>query len=157
MVSSKAKTVAEYIKELPEDRRKEISKIRKVVLENLPKGYKEGMMYGMIAYYIPLEDYPDTYNGQPIGIAGLAAQKNYNSLYLMSVYGHPPTEKWFKTRYNASGKKLDMGKSCVHFRKADDLPLDLIAETIAKVSVGDYINLVDAAKGSPGKTRRRKK
>ena len=97
------------------------------------------MLWGMISYIIPLEEYPNTYNGAPLGIAALAAQKNYNSLYLMSVYGDPKTEKWFKDRYARSGKKLDMGKSCVHFKKAEDLPLDLIAEAIARVSKEEYI------------------
>lgn len=78
--------------------------IRKLILKNLPKGYKEGMQYGMIGYYIPLEDYADTYNGQPLGIIRLAAQKNYNSLYLMAVYGNPEIERWFKDRYKVSGK-----------------------------------------------------
>jgi len=139
MVSSKAKTVDQYIKELPAEKRAAIAAVRKVVLRSLPKGYRETMLWGMISYIIPLEEYPNTYNGAPLGIAALAAQKNYNSLYLMSVYGDPKTEKWFKDRYARSGKKLDMGKSCVHFKKAEDLPLDLIAETIARVSKEEYI------------------
>jgi len=155
MVSSNAATVSEYIKSLPEDKREAIKAVRKIILDNLPKGYKEGMLSGMIVYYIPLEEYPDTYNGQPIGIAGLAAQKNYNSLYLLTVYGDPEIEKWFKARYKASGKKLDMGKSCVHFKKAEDLPLDLIAETIAKVPKDEFIAYVDSVKGSYRKARRR--
>ena len=139
MVSSKAKTVDQYIKELPAEKRAAIAAVRKVVLRSLPKGYRETMLWGMISYIIPLEEYPNTYNGAPLGMAALAAQKNYNSLYLMSVYGDPKTEKWFKDRYARSGKKLDMGKSCVHFKKAEDLPLDLIAETIARVSKEEYI------------------
>lgn len=139
MVSSKANTVDQYLKELPAEKREAITDVRKVVLKNLPKGYKETMLWGMICYIIPLEEYPNTYNGAPLGIAALAAQKNYNSLYLMSVYGDPKTEKWFKERYAKSEKKLDMGKSCVRFKKAEDLPLDLIAETISRVSKEDYI------------------
>lgn len=153
MVSSKAKTVVEYLKELPEDRRKEISKVRNVVKANLPKGFVEGMSHGMIAYYIPLEDYSDTYNGEPLGLAGIAAQKNSNSLYLLTVYSNQATEKWFKARYKASGKKLDMGKSCVHFKRADDLPLDLIAETIARVPKVDYIKYLEGVRGSYRKKR----
>lgn len=155
MVSSNAKTAAEYIKSLPDGKREEISRVRKVILENLPEGIKEGMFHGMIAYYVPLEEYSDTYNGEPIGLGGLAAQKHYNSLYLMTVYGNREIEKWFKARYKASGKKLDMGKSCVHFKKADDMPLDLIAETFAKVSKDELIAYFGSVKGSARKARSR--
>ncbi len=146
MVSSKAKTVDQYLQELPAEKRVAIAEVRKVVLKYLPKGYKEAMLWGMISYIIPLEEYPNTYNGAPLGIAALAAHKNYNSLYLMSVYGDPKTKKWFKDRYAKSGKKLDMGKSCVHFKKAEDLPLDLIAETIALVPKEAYIKHYEAAR-----------
>ena len=153
MVSSNAKTVDEYIASLPQDKRDEIRSIRKLILKNLAKGYKESMQYGMISYCVPLEDYANTYNGKPLGIIALAAQKNYNSLYLMAVYGNPEIEKWFKAKYKASGKKLDMGKSCVHFKRADDLPLELIAETIAKVPKDSYIKYVEGVQGSARKTR----
>jgi hypothetical protein len=93
----------------------------------------------MISYEIPLSRYPKTYNKQPLAMAALASQKNYMSLYLMTVYGDKDTETWFHERYRASGKKLDMGKSCVHFRKLDDLPLDLVGESIGRVSVDKYI------------------
>jgi hypothetical protein len=146
MVQSKAQTVAEYLKELPADRREAIAAVRKVILDNLPKGYRETMLWGMIAYGIPLERYPNTYNKQPLCLAGLANQKNFMTLYLMTVYGNKETEKWFKQRYKESGKKLDMGKSCVHFRKLDDLPLDLIGEVIGRVSVDDYIRHYEKVK-----------
>lgn len=107
----------------------------------------------MISYHIPIEDYPDTYNGLPLGLAGIAAQKNYNSLYLNTVYGNPEIEKWFKARYKTSGKKLDMGKSCIHFKKAEDLPLDLIAETIAKVPKDAYVRYFEDVRGSSRKKR----
>jgi hypothetical protein len=155
MVSSKAKTVKEYLASLPEDKRLALQAVRKVVLANLPNGYEEGMQFGMIGYYIPLTDYPDTYNGRPLGIAALAAQKNYNSLYLMAVYGNRKIEKWFTARYKASGKKLDMGKSCLHFKKVEDLPLELIAETIAYVPKDAYIKYVEDVRGSARKTRNR--
>jgi len=154
MVSSNAKTVSEYLKELPADRRKAISAVRNVIRKNLPKGFVEGMSHGMIGYYIPLEDYSDTYNGEPLALAGIAAQKNYNSLYLLTVYGNRATEKWFKARYKASGKKLDMGKSCVHFKRADDMPLDLIAETIARVPKDVYIKYYEDVRGSYRKKRK---
>ncbi len=139
MVSSQAKTVPQYLQSLPPDRRKPIRIVRAVMLKNLPKGYVESMNWGMITYEIPLKRYPDTYNKQPLALAGLASQKNYTTLYLMAVYMDPKVTKWFHEKYKASGRKLDMGKSCVHFKKLDDLPLDLIAETIRLISVEDYI------------------
>lgn len=146
MVQSKAQTVKEYLAELPADRRKEIEAVRKVILANLPKGYEEGMEFGMIGYYIPLSRYPKTYNKQPLPLANLASQKNYMSLYLMCVYGSPTLLAWFTKSYKASGKKLDMGKSCIRFKTADDLPLDVIGETIAKVSVEKFIEFYEKAK-----------
>ncbi len=146
MVQSKAKTVKEYLAELPADRKKEIEVVRKVILANLPKGYEECISYGLIGYVIPLSRYPDTYNKQPLSIAGLAAQKNYMSVYLMCVYGDEKYRKWFEKSYAESGKKLDMGKSCIHFKKSDDLALDLIGEAIAKVSVEDYIKYYEKAR-----------
>ncbi|MBK7092730.1 MAG: DUF1801 domain-containing protein [bacterium] len=139
MVQSKAKSVKEYLAELPTDRRKEIEKVRKVILANLPKGYEEGMDFGMIVYYIPLSRYPDTYNKHPLGVAALAAQKNYLSVYLTCVYGDAKYLEWFKKAFAAAGKKLDMGKSCVRFKSADDLPLEVIGDAIAKVSVDELI------------------
>ena len=149
----KASTVSEFLSQLTPGERADIKKVRDVVRKNLPKGYKESINYGMICYSIPLERYSQTYNGQALCYAALAAHKSFNTLYLMGVYGHPQTEKWFKARYKASGKKLDMGKSCLHFRRADDLPLDLIGETIARTSVDDYITYYETAarSGKAGK------
>jgi hypothetical protein len=146
MVQSKAKTVKEYLAELPADRRKEIAAVRKVILANLPKGYEECMSFGLIGYVIPLSRYPVTYNKQPLPIAGLAAQKNYMSVYLMCVYGDEKHRRWFQKSYAESGKKLDMGKSCIHFKKSEDLALDVIGEAIAKVSVEDYIKYYERAR-----------
>jgi uncharacterized protein YdhG (YjbR/CyaY superfamily) len=146
MVKSSASTVEEYIASLPEDRRKAISEVRKVIRKNLPKGYVECMSYGLIGYVVPLKRYPETYNGQPLMIAGLGSQKNYMAVYLMCTYGHKETDKWFRERYKASGKRLDMGKSCVRFRKLEDLPLDLIGETIARVPLEKYIEFYEKAR-----------
>lgn len=143
MVSSQAETVKQYLDELPADRRQAIETVREVILKNLPEGYEEGMLYGMIGYYIPLEEYPDTYNGQPLGIAALASQKNYMSLYLTAIYSEPNLEKNFTEKYKASGKKMDVGKSCVRFKSIDDLPLDVVAETIAAVPVDQYIGIYE--------------
>ena len=146
MVQSKAKSVEQYLKELPAERREAIAAVRKIILQNLPKGYEEAMNWGMICYEVPLERFPKTYNGQPLCLAGLASQKNFMTLYLTTVYGHKETEKWFKQRYKESGKKLDMGKSCVHFRKLDDLPLELIGEVIARVPVENYIRYYEKSR-----------
>ena len=146
MARSSAATVEEYLDELAPDRREQIEAMREVVLENLPDGYEEAMNWGMISWEIPLERYPKTYNKQPLMYAALASQKNYMSLYLMCVYAHEGRHAEFERRFKASGKKLDMGKSCVRFKSVDDLPMDLIAETIASTSVEDYIRSYEAAR-----------
>jgi len=153
MVTSDARTPDEYIAALPEDRRAAVSAERHVVRDNLPAGFEEGMLYGMIGWYIPLERFPNTYNGQPLGLAALASQKSYMSLYLNSVYGDPRTEAWFKDRYAKSGKRLDMGKSCVRFRRLEDLPLDVIGDTIARVDLESYVAWYEKARGSSRRTR----
>ena len=144
MVSSDAPSVEEYLAELPEDRRQAISRVREVILANLPEGFEETMQYGMPSYIVPFERYPTTYNGQPLAVASLASQKNYMSLYLMSVYGE--RDQQFREEYERTGKRLDMGKSCVRFRSVDDLPLDLIARTIAATSVDDFIRTYEASR-----------
>ena len=146
MVSSKAATVEEYLAELPDDRREAISEVRDLILDRLPDGYVEGMNWGMIVYEVPLERYPDTYNKQPIGLAALASQKNHMSLYLgPDVW---PADSGFRRRWRETGKKLDMGKSCVRFRKVDDLALDVIGDTIAATSVDDLIAWHEKVHGS---------
>lgn len=139
MVQSDAKTVDDYLAELPGDRRETVSAIRQVLLEHLPDGYVETMQYGMISYVIPLERYPITYNGQPLGLAALASQKNYISLYLMNIYSDAETESWFVERWTASGKKLNKGKSCIRFRRLEDVPLDVVGDAISRTSVEEYI------------------
>jgi uncharacterized protein YdhG (YjbR/CyaY superfamily) len=131
MVQSKATTVEQYLEELPPERREVVSRVRKTILDNLPQGYSESMNWGMISYEIPLEDYPDTYNGQPLGYLALAAQKRYYSLYMMGVYGDSEQEAKLTEGFKEAGKKLDMGKSCVRFRKLEDVPLDVLGELIA--------------------------
>ena len=120
-----------------------------------PDGYVEGMQYGMIGWYVPLERFPDTYNGQPLGLVGLASQKNYISLYLNSVYGDLDTEALVPERWAAAGKTLNMGKSCVRFRHIDDVPLDVIGETIARADVDAFIAHHEEARGSSRQTRSR--
>jgi len=139
MVSRAATTVEQYLASLPPDRRAEIARVRAVVNARIPRGYEEGMLYGMIGWYIPLADYPETYNGQPLCLAGLAAQKQHLALYMMTVYGDPKLEQTFRAGFVAAGKKLDMGKSCVRFKTADALALDVIGDTISKVTPASYI------------------
>ena len=153
MVTSDARTVDEYIAALPDDRREAVAAVRDVVRKNLPDGYREGIQFGMIGWYVPLERFPNTYNGQPLGLAALASQKNHMSLYLNTVYGDPATERGFRERYAASGKKLDMGKSCVRFKRLEDLPLDVIGETIARADLDRYLRGYEQARGSSRGTR----
>ena len=146
MAQSQATTVEEYLAELPADRAETLEAVRKVILEHLPEGYVETMQYGMIGYSVPLEMYPVTYNGQPLEYAALASQKRYKSLYLMNVYGNPDTDQWFIQGYKASGKKLDMGKSCVRFKKLDELPLDLIGQVIARTPMTEFTSIYKASR-----------
>ena len=140
---SEATTVDQYLAELPDDRRDAIETVRAVVVENLAEGFEEEMNWGMISYGVPLETYPNTYNNQPLMYAALASQKNYMSLYLMSVYTSAEGAERFHEAYRATGKKLDMGKSCVRFKTLDDLPLDLIAETISAIDVNAFIKVYE--------------
>ena len=143
---SDATTVEEHLAELPDDRREAISALRDLIVANLPPGYVELMQYGMIGYVIPLERYPETYNGQPIAYIGLASQKRYMALYLNGVYGDRETD--FRERFVASGKKLDMGKSCVRFTTLDKLPLDVIAAEVARVDPDSLIAQYEDARSS---------
>ncbi len=141
MVSSKAETVEEYLAELPDDRRDAIAEVREVILEHLPEGYVEAMNWGMIAYEVPLETFPDTYNGKPLMYAALASQKNHMAVYLTAVYANDEIENWFRERYLATGCKLDMGKSCVRFRTIGQLPVDLIGEVIGQTPLEEFVAL----------------
>jgi hypothetical protein len=148
MATSTAKTADAYLAELPPERREALSAVRDVILENLPEGFVEGMGYGMIGYAVPLSRYPNTYNGQPLGIAALASQKQYMSVYLMDVYSDPERLRWFQDEYRKSGKKLDMGKSCVRFKSLEDLPLELIGKVIAGTSVEAFIARYEAIRAA---------
>jgi hypothetical protein len=150
MVQSKAETVDEYLLELPAARRSAIAAVRGTILKNLPRGYEETMQYGMIAYVVPLEKYPDTYNGHPLTLAALASQKNYMSLYLNNIYASKKMRKWFVQEFKASGKSLDMGKSCVRFKNLEGIPLELVGKAIACTSVDKFIELYEKIR-KPGK------
>jgi len=146
MARSAAATVDEYLAELPEERRRIVSAVRDAVLRHLPDGYREMMTYGMIGYCIPLERYPDTYNGQPLTFAAIAAQKNYYALYLTCVDQDPERERLLREAFEVAGKKLDMGKSCIRFRSTSDLPLDAIGRIIAATPPDAFIERHEEAR-----------
>ena len=136
---SEAKTVEEYLQSLPEDRKEAVSTVRDVILLNLPEGIEEVMNWGMISYEVPLSVYPDTYNKQPLMYAALASQKNHMAVYMSAIYMLQDSRVDFEKAYKATGKRLDSGKSCVRFRKLDDLPLELIGKTIASINMNAFI------------------
>jgi hypothetical protein len=130
--TSKSPTVSQYLRQLDPERRSVLSTVRKVVNDNLPRGYAEGVGFGMITWQVPLARYPDTYNGQPLCSVGLSAQKNHNSLYLMGPYGDPEQRRLLEREFRKRGLKLDMAKSCLRFKTLDDLPLDVIGAIIRR-------------------------
>jgi uncharacterized protein YdhG (YjbR/CyaY superfamily) len=136
---SGASTVEEYLAELPKERREAIEAVRRVILKNLPAGYEETMNWGMITYQVPLETYPDTYNKRPLMYAALAAQKNHMAVYLTAIYMDEEASREFEATYRATGKRYDVGKSCVRFRKLQDLPLELIGQSIASLPVSEFV------------------
>ncbi len=154
-MKSTATTVEEYLDGLSTERREAVSVVRQSVLSNLPKGYEEILDFGMIAYVVPLARVPKTYNGHPLMYAAISSEKNYVSVHLMNVYADPETTQWFVESYKATGKKLDMGKSCVRFRKLEDLPLDLIGETVARTPMEEWIAVYEASR--PAKRRNKSK
>ena len=156
MVKSAATTVEEYFAELSPERRDALNTVREVVLQNLQEGFEEVMDFGMISYVVPLSAYPKTYNGHPLMYAALADQKNHMGLYLMRLYTHYQDMGWFEERYKASGKKLDMGKSCVRFKRLDDLPLDVVGEVIAGTSMKQYIAFYEEARAAYTPRKRQK-
>ena len=150
---SNASTVDEYLAELPEGRREAIERVRQVILEHLPEGYEEVMNWGMITYQVPLETYPDTYNKQPLMYAALAMQKNHMAVYLTAIYMDNEKSREFEAAYRATGKKYDVGKSCVRFRRLEDLPLEIIGESIASLTVGQFVERARVA-GSARRSRK---
>lgn len=141
-MQSKSTTVEGYLKELTPERREAIEVVRQTILNHLPDGYEETMQYGMITYVVPLSTYPTGYLDKkdvPLPYVGLASQKNYMAVYLDGIYSGAALHDWFVSEYKKTGKKLDMGKVCVRFKKLDDLPLELIGKVVAKVQVKDHI------------------
>lgn len=148
-MQSSAQTPEEYLASLPEDRRQALLTLRSAILKVLPEGYEEVMGWGMITYQVPLSEYPDTYNKQPLMFAALASQKNHMALYLMSPYMFPGQEAELQEGFKRAGKKLDMGKSCIRFKKLDDLALQPILDMIARSGMAEFIAAAQAA--HPGK------
>ena len=146
-MQSNAKTVAEYLEQLPDDRKEFFTKLRDTILSNLPKGFKEEMSYGMIGYVVPHHIYPAGYHASPdlpLPFVNIANQKNYIALYHMAIYANPEILEWFKKEYpKHSTSKLDMGKSCIRFKKPEQIPFDLIAELMKKISVEDWIKVYE--------------
>ena len=140
---SKATSPEQYLKELPEDRKQAIADLRNTVIKNLPKGFKEVMSYGMLGYVVPHDLYPAGYHCDPklpLPFACIASQKNFIAFYHMGIYAMPDMLKWFTTEYpKHSSAKLDMGKSCIRFKKPEHIPHKLIGELIRKISVKDWI------------------
>jgi hypothetical protein len=143
---AKTTSVAEYLAGLPESQRSVLEPVRNTIRKNLPKGYQEVVYGKFIAYVIPLSRYSNTYNGQALQYVALAAQKNYFSLYMMTPYGDIKELEQLQNGFKNAGKKLDMGKSCIRFKKVEDLPLDVIGESVARTSVDDYIRKYEAVK-----------
>jgi hypothetical protein len=146
MVSSKATTVDDYLAELPPERRAIVASVRDLVRRNLPEGYQETMNWGMISYEIPLERYRHTHNKQPLSYVGLAAQKNFYTLYLNAAYQDRDGRKRLEREFQKAGKKLDMGKSCLHFKRLEDLPLDVIARVVASTPPEKFIEQYEAGR-----------
>jgi hypothetical protein len=146
---SESKTPAEYLQSLPEDRKKAVNQLRKVVSKNLPKGFKEVMAYGMLGYVVPHSLYPNGYHcdpKQPLPFMNIASQKNFIAVYHMGMYADKKTLDWFTKEYAKLKKsKLDMGKSCLRFKKTEDIPFDLIGELCTKISPEKWIEMYEKA------------
>ncbi len=146
-MQSKAETVKEYLESVPEERQKQFKRLRSVIKKNLPKGYKECISYGMIGYVVPHKLYPDGYHCKPelpLPFVNLASQKNFVAVYHSGIYADPKLMKWFTTEFSKhSDRKLDMGKSCIRFKKVDEIPMDLIGELMTKMTVEDWIKLYE--------------
>lgn len=143
----KADSPDEYIKQLPEERKAPMIKLRTIINKNLPKGFEEGMNYNMIGYYVPHSVYPNGYHCDtklPLPFMNIASQKNFIAVYHMGMYANKEILDWFTSEYPKHCKyKLDMGKSCIRFKKIDDIPYDLIAELTAKMDANEWIDLYE--------------
>lgn len=154
MARSSTSTPAKYLAALPAARRKVVAAVRKVILANLPAGYRESVNFGMLSYEVPLERYPKTYNGQPLICAALAAQKNYYALHLMCVYARAGLERELRSAFTDAGNRLDTGKACIRFRGLEDLPLGDLGRLIAATPVRDFIEIYEGSRKQPAGRRK---
>ena len=151
-VARRAPTVSAFLKRLTPERRREVTRLRALIQQHLPAGYEEVVSKNMLVYQVPLSRFSGTYNKQPLWYVALASQKSYLSLHLMSVYGDQTQVARLKEKFRSAGKKLDIGKACIHFRSADDLPLDVVGETIASMPIDRWIAVARWARGRPRDT-----
>ena len=161
-MQSKAKSVEEYLVALPEDRREAMAAIREVIMKNLPKGYEEGMQWGMPSYFVPLSAYPSGYNcqpDQPLPFVGLASQKTHMAFYGLCIYMDEALKNRFVEDWKKTGKKLDMGKSCIRFKKLEDVPLKVIGDAVKRVPMKKYVKQyeVQLQRNSVGEKTAKKK
>jgi hypothetical protein len=159
MAKQAPESVTAYLAALSEERRNALEVVRKTLLKSVPKKVEEGIQYGMIGYFIPHSVYPSGYHCDPsqaLPYIALASQKNYMSLYLMCLYIDPDWKRAFETAYRATGKKLDMGASCVRFKSLEDLPLNVVRDAIKQVSIDEYIARYEAGIGSKRKAPAKK-
>lgn len=157
VMQSTAANAQEYLDSLPEGRRETISTVRNLILESLDKGFVETMSYGMLTYCVPHSIYPDGYHcdpKQPLPFVALASQKNYISLSMFCLYLDKPMIEKFKQEFEASGKKLNMGASCIRFKKLDDIPLDVIRKTIAGIKIEKFIETYESLRPEPKKKKK---
>lgn len=152
-----ALTVDQWLASVPAERKDAINAVRDAVNRHLPQGYEETVDWGMLAWVVPLTRLPNTYNGHPLMLAGLGAHTKRMTVYLMTVYGDPKLRKEFETAYKKTGKKLDMGGCCVHFKTLDDLPLDVVGNTIARVGVDQYVERYESSRAKKKVTKRTKR
>ncbi|HET6892878.1 MAG TPA: DUF1801 domain-containing protein [Pyrinomonadaceae bacterium] len=146
--NSSSTTVAAFLEKLPPERRREVERVRKVLRRHMPKGYEEVISKNMLVYQVPVEHYSETYNKQPLWYAALASEKSYLSLHLMNIYGDSTQAQRLKEGFKAAGKKLDMGKACLHFKSTDELPLDIIGEIVASTPLERWVEIAKSAKAA---------
>jgi uncharacterized protein YdhG (YjbR/CyaY superfamily) len=148
-MQSTATLIEAYLEEIPEERKIAFTKLRETILENIPKGFVEQMSYGMIGYVVPHSIYPGGYHCErklPLPFIAIASQKNFIALYHMGIYAKPKLLNWFVTEYPKHSKqKLDMGKSCIRFKKMNQMPFDLIAELVQKITVQEWITCYESS------------
>ena len=155
-----AATVTEYLAALPVERREALNEVRRGINRALPKGYQEGIQFGMISWFVPLSAYPAGYGGnpkQPLTLIGLASKSSYMALHMICFYGQPALLEWFKAQYGKSGKKLDMGQGCLRFKTLPDLALDVVESTVARLPVSEYASGYQAMRDAQGQGKTRAK